>query len=142
MSYHQILFLLHMLAMALGFGIAFSNVVNLRLAKAQTGDVAKGLALQRAALHKYTDIAFVVLLASGGLLLQALGGSANLGIWFHVKMACVVVYVVSYVAARVTVQQIKKTGNVSLLRRVTLCVHLALTGALLAIVFAVLTFEA
>jgi hypothetical protein len=54
----------------------------------------------------------------------------------------VVVYAASYVMARLTVEQIKKTGNIGLLSRVALGVHLALTGAVAALVCAVLAFAA
>lgn len=142
MSYHQLLLSLHLLALTLGIGIAFSNAINLRLVKSQSGDVAKGLGLQRAAMHKYTDAAFVTILLTGGLLLHAIGGPKGLGMWFNIKMLCVVVYAVSYVTARLTVEQIKKTGNVSLIGRVALFVHLALSGAVAALVCAVLAFNA
>lgn len=141
MSYHQLLLALHILALTLGIGIAFSNAVNLRLAKTNSGDVAKGLGLQRAAMHKYTDAAFATILITGGLLLHAIGGPKGLNLWFNLKMLFVVVYVTSYVMARLTVVQIKKTGNVSLLGRVALFVHVALSGAVAALICAVLAFN-
>jgi hypothetical protein len=142
MSYHQTLLALHLLAMALGIGITFSNLVNFRLVKTQSGDVAKGLNLQRAAMHRYTDIAFVTILLSGGLLLANLGGASGLGIRFHIKMAAVAVFVVGYVLARFTVMQIQRSGDTNLIKRVKMSAHIAIIGAVLAAIFAVMTFAA
>jgi hypothetical protein len=139
MTYHNILLIVHLLAMALGIGITFSNLVNFRLLKGQSGDVAKGLNLQRAAMHRYTDIAFVAILASGGLLLYELGHVASA--IFHVKLACVLIYMGGYLVARYTVMQIQKTGNTTLVPRVKLAAHIAMTGAVFALIFAVLTFD-
>jgi hypothetical protein len=138
MTYQNSLLVIHLLAMALGIGITFSNLVNFRLLKSQPGDVAKGLHLQRAAMHRYTDIAFVAILASGGLLLANFGSVAS--VWFHIKMAAVLVYILGYVAARYTVMQIKSTGNGALVARVKLFAHIALTGAVAAVVCAVMAF--
>jgi uncharacterized membrane protein len=138
MTYHNILLTTHLLAMALGIGITFSNLVNFRLLKSHTGDVAKGLNLQRAAMHRYTDIAFVAILASGGLLLANLGSVAS--VWFHIKMAAVLVYIIGYVFARYTMTQIQKTGNVSLMPRVKMAAHVAISGAVVAVVCGVIAF--
>jgi uncharacterized membrane protein len=138
MIYHNVLLIVHLLAMALGIGITFSNLINFRLLKSNTGDVAKGLNLQRGALHRYTDIAFVAIIVSGGLLLANLGSVANM--WFHIKMAAVLVYIAGYVFARFTVMKIQTTGNTALVPRVKMAAHIAISGAVLAVICAVMTF--
>lgn len=140
MSYNQILLILHLLAMALGIGITFSNLVNFRLVKSQSGDVAKGLNMQRVATHRYTDIAFVTILATGILMLANLGGNLGVSPWFHIKMAAVLVYVVGYVVARYTVMHIENGGDMALTKRIKMFAHIAITGAVLAVIFAVLAF--
>jgi hypothetical protein len=42
MSLNQFLLILHILAVAYGMGIGLSNFLNMRIAKTQTGDIAKG----------------------------------------------------------------------------------------------------
>ena len=140
MTFNQILLIFHLLAMALGVGITFANIVNFRLVKSQTGDVVKGLNMQRMATYRYTDIAFVTILATGGLMLANLGGNVGVRPWFHVKMAAVLIYVLGYVAARYSMIQLQNGGDPALVKRVKLFAHVAITGAVLAVVFAVLAF--
>jgi hypothetical protein len=44
---HQLLLSIHLLAVAYGLGIGMSNFLNIRIARGETGDIAKGLALHR-----------------------------------------------------------------------------------------------
>lgn len=142
MSYHQLMLSLHFLAIAIGIGIGFSNIVNLGAAKTQTGDIAKGLAMGRLANRKYHDAAVIIILITGGLLLANLGGTAGLSKWFHVKLAFVVIFVICHFAARATVKQMLASGNIALMGRAKMLSHIAITGAVLALVSAVLAFAA
>jgi uncharacterized membrane protein len=141
-SYHQLILALHLLAIAIGIGIGFSNIVNLATAKSRTGDIAKGLAMGRFANRKYHDAAVIIILVSGGLLLANLGSMAGISKWFHFKLAMVLVFVVCHFAARATVKQVIATGNASLMGRAKMFSHIAITGAVLALISAVLAFAA
>jgi uncharacterized membrane protein len=141
-SYHQLILALHLLAIAIGIGIGFSNIVNLGTAKSQSGDIAKGLAMGRLANRKYHDAAVIIILVSGGLLLANLGSIAGISKWFHFKLAMVLVFVVCHFAARATVKQVIATGKTALMGRAKMFSHIAITGAVLALISAVLAFAA
>ena len=128
MSYHQFLLAAHLLAIAIGIGIGFSNLVNLATAKTQTGDIVKGLAMGRLANRKYHDAAVIIILITGGLLLANLGGMAGISKWFHIKLAFVLIFVACHFAARYTGRKMFS--------------HIAITGAVLALISAVLAFAA
>ena len=142
MSYHQLILALHLLAIAIGIGLGFSNIVNLATAKSQTGDIAKGLGMGRLANRKYHDAAVIIILVTGGLLLANLGSMAGLSKWFHIKLAFVLIFVVCHFAARTTVKQVIASGNMALMGRAKMFSHIAITGAVLALISAVLAFAA
>lgn len=140
MSYHQLILALHLLAIAIGIGVGFSNIVNLATAKTQSGDIAKGLGMGRLANRKYHDAAVIIILVTGGLLLANLGSMAGISKWFHVKLALVAIFVICHFAARATVKQVLATGNTALMPRAKMFSHIAITGAVLALISAVLAF--
>ena len=142
MSYHQLILALHLLAIAIGIGLGFSNIVNLATAKSQMGDIAKGLGMGRLANRKYHDAAVIIILVTGGLLLANLGSMAGLSKWFHIKLAFVLIFVVCHFAARTTVKQVIASGNMALMGRAKMFSHIAITGAVLALISAVLAFAA
>ena len=142
MSYHQFLLSAHLLAIAIGIGIGFSNIVNLATAKTQTGDIVKGLAMGRLANRKYHDAAVIIILITGGLLLANLGGMAGISKWFHIKLVFVLIFVACHFAARATVKQMLASGNTALMGRAKMFSHIAITGAVLALISAVLAFAA
>ena len=139
MSYHQLILALHILSITIGIGIGFSNIVNLATAKSQTGDIAKGLAMGRLANRKYHDAAVILILVTGGLLLANLG-VGGLSKWFHIKLAFVAIFVICHFAARATVKQMLATGNTALMGRAKMLSHIAITGAVLSLISAVLAF--
>ena len=142
MSIHQALLFFHFLAIAVGIGIGFSNLVNLKVAKTETGDIAKGLAMGRFANRKYHDAAVIIILITGGLLLANLGGMAGISKWFHIKLLFVLIFVACHFAARATVKQMLASGNIALMGRAKMFSHIAITGAVLALISAVLAFAA
>ena len=142
MSGHQAILALHLLSIAFGLGLGLSSLINLRASRGQTGDIAKGLGLQRIAIRPYSDFFVVSILLTGGLLLWSIGGPGNLSGWFQVKMAAVAVFVLCYIGVRLTVIQMMKSGNMALMSRVGLLAHVAVAGAAVALVCAVLTFAA
>jgi uncharacterized membrane protein len=131
--------ILHLMLIAMGTGMSFSNVVNLRLARGQGGEAAKGLGLQRRAISRIGDgiIAFIWIT---GLVLAAMIGSAGLGGWFIAKLVFVVLLTASHFMARRTAGQIMRGGDSKLMPRLEIFVWGVWISALAAIAFAVIAF--
>ena len=142
MSLHQTLLFFHILTLAMAMGIGFANLVNMRLAKTQTGDIAKGLVMHRVALRNYHDVMVLALLASGILLLINLGGTTGLSKWFHIKMAAVAIFAICHFAARYFSINGITNSNPAQLARAKILSHIALTFAVIAVLTAVLAFAA
>ncbi len=140
MSLTQFLLVIHLLAISVGIGIGVTNLINMRVARTQTGDIAKGLMMHRMAMLPYGDAVFVTILVTGGLLLWAIGGPAGLPQTFNIKMLFVVIWVVAYVVMRLTVRQLKATGNMALVKRLGMLAQILLTAVVAAVICAVLTF--
>ncbi len=140
MSLTQFLLIIHLLAISVGLGIGVTNLINMRVARTQTGDIAKGLMMHRMAMLPYGDAVFVTILVTGGLLLWAIGGPTGLPQAFNIKMIFVVIWVLAYVAMRLTVRQLKATGNMALVKRLGMLAQILLTAVVAAIICAVLTF--
>ena len=136
----KLLLALHLFFIAMGVGVGFSNLINLRAARGQTGDIAKGLGMARMALRLYSDIVIAGFLITGLLLLWTTGNSGS-GPWFSIKMAFVVLLVVSYGIVRITGGQIMRTGNMALMGRINTFAPLAFAGSVGALVCAVLAFN-
>lgn len=142
MSLTQFLLIVHLLCITSVIGIGLSNIVGFRVARGLGADQAAGLAAHREALLPYADGFFVVLLLSGLGLLWAIGGPATLPFWFHLKMAAVVVWAISYILMRLRIRRIMATRDMSLIGLVRTYAHIGITGAVLAVIFAVMTFAA
>ena len=141
MSGLQLLLSLHLISIVIAMGIGVTNMVNMRLAATQTGDIAKGLAMHRMAMLRYGDISVAGILVTGVLMLWMIGGPANLSGWFQVKMMAVVVLVIGYGVLRYTIVQIKRTGNMALAARLKIVAPINLAASFVALVCAVLTFS-
>ena len=142
MTYHQVLLTIHILTIALGIGVGFSNLFGMAIAKGQTAEAAAGMALLRRKIAPLMDANLLVVLVSGGLLLANLGGAHGLAPTFHVKMAAVAIWVISHFAARITSGQMGRTGNIALAARAQNFTRLGWSAAVIALVCAVLTFAA
>ena len=134
----SVLLAAHFILIALGTGMSFSQLVNIALAKSQSGEMAKGLGLQRRTITRIGD-GVIALIWASGLALYANIGSVGSG-WFHAKLAFVVVLTVSHVMARRTGGEMLRTGNAALLAKLNLFVAGVFGSAVLAIIFAVLAF--
>ena len=142
MTLHQLLLSIHLLAVAYGLGIGMSNFLNMRIAHGQTGDIAKGLAMHRLGMVRYTDIAIATILVSGVLLVLSAGGVFAAAPWFTIKMLAVAVLVVSYGAMRYTLAQMLRTGNMALAARIGQLSPVMSGAAAIAVVLAVMAFAA
>lgn len=142
MSLLQFLLMIHLFCVAMGLGIGFSNIVGFRVAKGLGGDKALGIAAHREALIPYGDTFVAGIVVTGLLMLWAIGGDSGLSSWFHVKMAAVLVWLVCYVLMRLRIRKFLATRDMTLIARIRQFAHVVITAAVLALVFAVLTFAA
>jgi uncharacterized membrane protein len=142
MSLTQLFLIIHLLSIAFMLGIGLSNIVGFRVAKGLGGDMAKGIASHREALIPYNDIFFVLIIASGLILLWGIGGTKGLSPWFHVKMAAVAIWVISYILMRLRVITFLKARDLSLIPRIRMFAHVGITAATFALICAVMAFAA
>jgi uncharacterized membrane protein len=133
------LLIAHLMLIAMGTGMSFSNFINVRLARGQGGDIAKGLALQRRMIARIGD-GVIALIWLTGLALWWYVSPA--GGWFHAKLAIVVLLTLSHAMARRTAGEIAKSGNAALLPRLEIFIAGVWLSALAAILLAVIAFEA
>jgi hypothetical protein len=139
-SLTQIFLIIHLFSIAMLLGIGFSNIVGFRVAKGLSGDMAKGIAAHRESLIPYGDVFVVTIIASGLVLLWGIGGSQGLSPWFHVKMAAVAIWVICYVLMRLRIRTLMKSRDLSLVARIRMYAHIAITAATIALICAVMTF--
>ena len=132
--------IMHLAFMALGIGMSCSNFVNTRLAAGQTGDIAKGLGLQRRTIASIGDSIIAAIWLSGFLLLQ-LRGSEGLNNWFYAKIIFVVLLTLSHIMARRTGAEMMRSGNGAALWRLSLYVAGVWVSALIALALAVIAFN-
>jgi uncharacterized membrane protein len=142
MTVSQLFLIIHILAVALGLGIGFSNLVGFRVAGQVGGDMAKGIAKHRETLIPYVDVFYVTIVGSGLVLLFNLGGAAGLGPWFHAKLAAVALWVAAYVVMRLRVRKFLASRDMALVPMIRILAQVAITAATLALIFAVMTFNA
>jgi hypothetical protein len=140
MTLTQIGLIIHLLAISLALGLVFSNIVGFRIAKGLGGDKALGIAAHRESLIPYSDIFFGTIVASGLFLLWAIGGSKGLPVWFHIKMAAVLVWAIGYIVMRLRIAKFLATREITLVPMIKSLMHAVLGAAVLALIFAVLTF--
>lgn len=142
MSLVQALLIIHLVCIAMVLGIGFSNIVGLRVARKLGGEKAMGIAAHREALIPYADVFVVLVLVSGLLMLWAIGGGQGLPVWFFIKMGAVAIWLLAYVLMRLRIRKFLASRDMSLLGLIRTYAHVGITAAVLALVFAVLTFAA
>lgn len=140
MSLTQAFLIIHLFCIAMALGISFSNIVGFRVAKGLGGDKALGIAAHRESLIPYGDIFFVGVIASGLILLWGIGGAHGLSVWFHVKMAMVLLWVVSYILMRVRIRKFLANRDMGLIGLIRTYAHVAISAATLALICAVMAF--
>jgi len=125
---------------AMGTGMSFSNLVNLRLSQGEQGERFKALGLQRKTVSQIGDGVIALIWVTGLLLVWLIGGMPQSG-WFHAKLAFVVLLTAAHFMARRTGGEMARTGNLSLMPRIQLFVGAVWVSALAAILLAVLAFH-
>jgi hypothetical protein len=126
---------------AMGTGMSFSNLVNLRLSMREQGERFKALGLQRRTIAQIGD-GVIALIWLTGIALFLINDRAVLVAngWFQAKLAFVVLLTVNHFLARRTAGILAASGDLSLLPRLQIFVGGVWLSALLAICLAVLAF--
>lgn len=139
----QILLMAHLILIAMGTGMAFSNFVNLRLADGAKGEAAQAFARQRMTIARFADLVVALIWITGLALFwtRSASGLESASGWFYAKMAFVVLLTLSHGLARATGGRMARTGDATLHGRLELAVAGVWLSALAAIIFAVLAFE-
>jgi len=136
------LLIFHLILIAMGTGMSFANLVNLRIAAGETGDRFAALALLRRQLARIADVVIALIWATGlGLayLLASAGAQIWSG-WFVAKLAFVALLTLCHGLVRMTAGRMARTGDRSLLPRLQATVAGVFGSALAAIALAVAAF--
>jgi hypothetical protein len=131
---------LHLIAIAMGIGMTFSNLVNASLSLGNGAEFQKGLGLQRRMLGRIGDMVILAIWLTGGLALW-LRGHDGLGTAFAFKMAFVILLTLAHVRARTLGERMRREAH---LNHVADQRNLMLAGWMLglaALVCAVMTFR-
>lgn len=139
----QILLMAHLILIAMGTGMAFSNFINIRLADGQTGEGARALGQHRMVLARVADVVITLIWLTGLALLwtrYSMGLQEVSGL-FYAKIAFVVLLTGLHGMARATGGKMARSGDASLLGRLELCVAGVWLSALAAIMLAVVAFD-
>jgi uncharacterized membrane protein len=137
---YKILLMLHFIFIGLGLGLSASNFVNTRLSLGKSGDMAKGLGLQRKTIAMIGDGVITGIWLSGIALVMYRDGQGLSG-WFHAKMAFAILLTIAHVMARRAGGEMLRTSNPALLPRVSLFIAATWLSALAAVILAVMAFE-
>jgi uncharacterized membrane protein len=138
----QLLLAAHLILIAMGTGMSFSNLVNVRLARGETGERFKALAAQRRIIAQIGDGVIALIWLTGIALLYATDprALASNG-WFQAKLAFVVLLTLNHFLARRMAGTMARTGDPSLLPRLEMFIGGVWLSALVAICLAVLAFS-
>lgn len=139
--FNQFLLILHFLGLALGFSVSFANMM-------MSGLIAKAAPPEKAVLGRFPPTmsqlgrtGLALLWITGVILVYTRwGGFAALPWEFHVKVAAVVLLTITteYIHR---LERLSRKGEPSLVARIETFGKVATGLALIALVFAVLTFE-
>jgi hypothetical protein len=140
MDLFSILFILHLLGMAMGFSVSFAGLVMMGLIAKASPAEKPVLGRFPPAMMRVGDIGLILLWGTGLLLVYTRwGGFGTLPWQFHVKITAVVLHsgVIGYIHV---LMRKARQGDASALARVPIAGRSALLLALVALVFAVLAF--
>lgn len=129
----------HILCVALGTGLSFSNLVNVFLAQGRKGDFAMALALQRRTVARIGDGILTFIWLSGLTLLWLADWPFTLLI--GLKIAAVVLLTGNHVMSRRIAGIMFRTKNPALLNRLGIFIGGVFLWAVVAIILAVFGFE-
>ncbi len=138
----QLVLMAHLVLIAMGTGMSFSNLVNMRLSRTQSGDVAKGLQLQRRAIARIGDgvIAFIWLSGIALVFITLAQGGSVASPAFTAKLGFVLLLTACHGLARATARRLAAGPDPALFARLEMLIGGVWLSALAAIVLAVAAF--
>jgi len=138
----QLLLMAHLVLIAMGTGMSFSNLVNIRLSIDEKGERFKALGLQRRVIAQIGDGVIALIWVTGIGLMFAADTPRTLAAngWFQAKFAFVVLLTLNHFMARRTAGMLARDGNAVLLPRLQMFVGGVWLSAVAAICLAVLAF--
>lgn len=138
---NRVLLSLHLLGLALGLSVPFSNIVMQSLIAKATPAEKPILGRFPQAMIRAGDIGLVLLWSTGPVLLFTKhNGFAGLSPAFHVKLAAVVVLTVGVGFIHSNIKR-AASGDAAAMARVRTTAKVTLAAALTALVCAVITFD-
>ncbi len=137
---------LHLIVLAMGTGMSFSNYMNYRLAAAADEAGQAALAKLRLALGRAGDVVIALIWASGlGLAWRMTGGEAGLAGGlppsFHAKMLLVLILTISHAASRWAGLRAMRQGRTELIPVARAATLAAFASAVGSIILAVASFR-
>ena len=141
MKMFPILLILHFLGLMAGFGggIGLSQVAP-RLANASEAERPLLFKLERV-FNRFSLVGLALLLITGPwMLAERFGGAAGLPFWFTLKMSFVAIAVIAMAVNQIAKRQFR-SGRRGALKLILITGPITGISVLLAVVFAVLTFQ-
>ena len=122
--------------------MSIANYVNIRIAAGEKGERQAALAYLRRTLARIADVIIAFIWITGIALYLLLPAGDGPNSWFMVKIGFVVLLTLCHGLARMTAGRMARTGDQQLYGRLEMLVSGVWLSALLAIILAVLAFEA
>jgi uncharacterized membrane protein len=135
----HLLLIIHLVVIAMGTGMSFSNYINLRVADGETGERRAALGNLRRVVMQFADVVIASIWATGLALLW--GAQPEINSWFYVKVAFVILLTILHFLARSTAGKMSRSGNTALHGRLELLVSGVWISAFFAIALAVVAFD-
>ena len=138
----RLLLMTHLVLIAMGTGMSFSNLVNVRLSFGEQGERLKALGLQRRVIAQTGDgvITLIWVTVIGLMFTADAPGALVANGWFQAKFAFVVLLTLNHFMARRTAGLLARSGDTALLPRLQMFVAGVWLSAVVAICLAVLAF--
>lgn len=138
---NQVLLVLHFIGLGLGLSVSFSNIVMQRVMLAGAPADRPILARFPPAMSVLGRIGLTLLWVTGGMLLYTKWGGFGVLPWqFHAKLTAVVMLTVTVTYIHSLERQIQR-GNTAAAAKIATFGKIAFAFAMLAVIFAVLTFD-
>ena len=141
MNMNALLLTLHLIVIAMGIGMTFSNLVNASLSLGNPVEFQKGLGLQRRMIGRIGDIVILLIWVTGGLALW-LRGHEGLGTAFAFKIAFVILLTMAHIRGRTLGERMRREGHLNQVKDQRNLMLAGWTLALAALVCAVISFAA
>ena len=131
---------MHLFAVALASGVGFINLWCLYVAKGQPVEILKGIAFQQKSLRNFGYGLVITIGVTGILQLVNSGGLVGVHGWFDAKLFFAAIWLIAYIAMRISVAQIAEQGTISSTLRVRMLAHISWVSAAIAMFCAVMAF--